>query len=111
MVAHSVPLWGCERIPMLGIICIAVVPIASTGVVHLQIDFFSILVFFPLWGGARLLYLYDPRSAAKLADHLSWVFERYLPRRPLGDVSADSQSKKAGRSSKFISMLTRSLRS
>lgn len=51
---------------------------------HWQNDLFCIVSFFPLWGGARLLYLHDPRSAAKLIEHLSFRFERYVPRVPWG---------------------------
>jgi hypothetical protein len=113
LIAHSVPLCYCERIPFLVIACLALIPIAATGVTHWQPDLFGIVAFFPLWGAARLLYLYDPRSAAKVVEHLSWTAERYVPRLPHG--AARRRVAKPGRARSFArrlrGLLTRAMRS
>jgi hypothetical protein len=109
LIAHSVPLAGCERIPFLFISGLCLIPIAATGVTHWQPDLFAVVVFFPLWALGRMLYLYDPRSAAKLAEHLSWVTERYSPRVPLGAKRAAGRQRGALRL--VVSLLKQSIRS
>lgn len=82
LIAHSVPLLGCERIPIIVVTGIAFTPAVSTGFTHFNLDIISVVVFVAFWALARALYLHDQRSGQKLIDHLSWRFKYYAPHSP-----------------------------
>jgi len=104
MIPHAVPLLWCERIPFILIVGVSAIPAVATGVVHWQPDLYAIVVFFPLWFGAMLLYRYDKRSAAKLLGHLAWRYERYAPH--AASVGKRNQPRDAGAFKKFVAAMS-----
>lgn len=110
LIAHAVPLAYCERAPILIVVGISIIPAAVTGMVHWQPDLFGVAVFFPGWAACRALYLYDPRCMSKIIGHLTWEFERYVPRAPRDRRLAQSASRASvtRRLSSFFARLMRS---
>lgn len=104
MIAHTVPFAGCEWSVFWVLFGVSFAPAVGTGFQNIKMDLISVGFFLPSWGAARLLYLRDPRSFRKFVDHLSWAYERYVPRRMVGTTSARS---KPSRVKKLVSVITR----